>query len=98
MYIIRHKITKEQLGKHYSTAATAKGAFKTAYMMYDKSKGKYLKFSEQDIYEVVKEETPEMVALEEAVRLLRIASTSLGNLGDFATEGEIDRFLEGLYE
>lgn len=73
MYIIRHKITKEQLGKHYSTAGTAKGAFKTAYMMYDKSKGKYLKFSEQDIYEVVKEETPEMVALEEAVRLLREA-------------------------
>lgn len=98
MYIIRHKITKEQLGKHYSTAATAKGAFKNKGMLPDAGKRRYLKFSEQDIYEVVKEETPEMVALEEAVRLLRIASTSLGNLGDFATEGEIDRFLEGLYE
>lgn len=98
MYIIRHKITKEQLGKHYSTAATAKGAFKNKGMLPDAGKRRFLKFSEQDIYEVVKEETPEMVALEEAVRLLHIASTSLGNLGDFATEEKIDKFLESLDE
>ena len=54
MYIIRHKETKQQLGKHYSTIGTAKGAFKTACMMYDGVKRKHLKFSEQDIYEVVK--------------------------------------------
>ncbi len=71
MYIIRHKETKERIGgRHYSTAGTAKGAFKTAYMMYDKTQKKYLKFSEQDIYEVVKEETPEMVALERAIKYL----------------------------
>ena len=105
MYIIRHKETKQRIGRHYSTAGTAKGAFKTAYLMYDKTQKKYLKFSEQDIYEVVKEETAEMVALEKAVRLLReaenllrIASTSLGNLGDPSTEGKIDRFLESLDE
>lgn len=81
MYIIRHKETKQQLGKRYSTAGTAKGAFKTAYMMYDPLKRKYLKFSEQDIYEVVKEETPEMVALEKALDMLKRASHALRNTG-----------------
>ena len=77
MYIIRHKETKQQLGKRYSTAGTAKGAFKTAYMMYDKTKQRYLKFSEQDIYEVVEEETAEMVALEEAIKYLDCCVTVL---------------------
>ena len=81
MYIIRHKETKQQLGKRYSTAGTAKGAFKTAYMMYAPLKRKYLKFSEQDIYEVVKEETPEMVALEKALDMLKRASHALRNTG-----------------
>lgn len=100
MYIIRHKITKEQLGKHYSTAATAKGAFKNKGMLPDAGKRRYLKFSEQDIYEVVKEETPEMVALEEAVRLLQeVAGNSTARmcLGD-RFEEELDRFLESLDE
>lgn len=98
MYIIRHKITKEQLGKHYSTAGTAKGAFKTSRRMYDKRKGRYLKFSEQDIYEVVKEETPEMVALEKAVGLLQEIAANYSarmSLGE-RFEQELDDFLESL--
>lgn len=83
MYIIRHKETKQQLGKHYSTIGTANGAFKTACMMYDGVKRKHLKFSEQDIYEVVKEETPEMVALEKAIKYLDCCVTVL-DLSGFA--------------
>lgn len=83
MYIIRHKETKQRIGRRYSTAGTAKGAFKTAYLMYDKTQKKYLKFSEQDIYEVVKEETPEMVALEEAIKYLDCCVTVL-DLSGFA--------------